>query len=110
MRRAGAALVRSAHSRHRGRARGDLCIPADLPALDGPAPYRASCRALCAQALQALAALLLTARKLPDQCDRSEEHTSELQSLMRNSYAVFCLTKKNIKSTRTQKQLIQTTI
>src|SRR3546814_6347103 len=26
--------------------------------------------------------------------DRSEEHTSELQSLMRNSYAVFCL-KKN---------------
>src|SRR3546814_3647976 len=28
---------------------------------------------------------------------RSEEHTSELQSLMRNSYAVFCLKKKNIK-------------
>src|SRR3546814_7573901 len=26
---------------------------------------------------------------------RSEEHTSELQSLMRNSYAVFCLQKKN---------------
>src|SRR3546814_3313037 len=26
--------------------------------------------------------------------DRSEEHTSELQSLMRNSYAVFCLEKK----------------
>src|SRR3546814_3041595 len=26
--------------------------------------------------------------------DRSEEHTSELQSLMRNYYAVFCLTKK----------------
>src|SRR3546814_9368298 len=26
--------------------------------------------------------------------DRSEEHTSELQSLMRISYAVFCLTKK----------------
>src|SRR3546814_4964123 len=28
---------------------------------------------------------------------RSEEHTSELQSLMRNSYAVFCLKKKKIK-------------
>src|SRR3546814_10687929 len=27
--------------------------------------------------------------------DRSEEHTSELQSLMRISYAAFCLTKKN---------------
>src|SRR3546814_3358253 len=30
--------------------------------------------------------------------DRSEEHTSELQSLMRNSYAVFCLKKKKIKT------------
>src|SRR3546814_2168485 len=28
-------------------------------------------------------------------CKRSEEHTSELQSLMRISYAVFCLKKKN---------------
>src|SRR3546814_1774087 len=28
-------------------------------------------------------------------CTRSEEHTSELQSLMRISYAVFCLKKKN---------------
>src|SRR3546814_8925038 len=28
---------------------------------------------------------------------RSEEHTSELQSLMRSSYAVFCLKKKKIK-------------
>src|SRR3546814_12607214 len=27
--------------------------------------------------------------------NRSEEHTSELQSLMRNSYAVFCMKKKN---------------
>src|SRR3546814_6184120 len=31
--------------------------------------------------------------------DRSEEHTSELQSLMRISYAVFCL-KKNKKTTK----------
>src|SRR3546814_3333869 len=30
---------------------------------------------------------------------RSEEHTSELQSLMRISYAVFCLKKKNIITT-----------
>src|SRR3546814_3966848 len=29
---------------------------------------------------------------------RSEEHTSELQSLMRTSYAVFCLKKKKTKS------------
>src|SRR3546814_927532 len=32
--------------------------------------------------------------------DRSEEHTSELQSLMRNSYAVFCLKKTKKKSIR----------
>src|SRR3546814_7953947 len=31
---------------------------------------------------------------------RSEEHTSELQSLMRISYAVFCLKKKRMNSTR----------
>src|SRR3546814_2609084 len=30
---------------------------------------------------------------------RSEEHTSELQSLMRISYAVFCLKKQNIRIT-----------
>src|SRR3546814_5351432 len=32
--------------------------------------------------------------------ERSEEHTSELQSLMRISYAVFCLNKKNRYTTR----------
>src|SRR3546814_8907207 len=32
--------------------------------------------------------------KRADGGERSEEHTSELQSLMRNSYAVFCLKKK----------------
>src|SRR3546814_7096253 len=32
-----------------------------------------------------------------DPMHRSEEHTSELQSLMRISYAVFCLKNKNIK-------------
>src|SRR3546814_8616064 len=46
--------------------------------------------------------LLVFVRKLHYHCStifsepllRSEEHTSELQSLMRISYAVFCLTKK----------------
>src|SRR3546814_7598071 len=33
---------------------------------------------------------------------RSEEHTSELQSLMRISYAVFCLKKKKITRTATK--------
>src|SRR3546814_7383322 len=35
---------------------------------------------------------------------RSEEHTSELQSLMRISYAVFCLKKKK-KNTKTHKHI-----
>src|SRR3546814_1790047 len=35
---------------------------------------------------------------------RSEEHTSELQSLMRISYAVFCLKKKTLTNEPTSKQ------
>src|SRR3546814_5297559 len=38
----------------------------------------------------------------PERLNRSEEHTSELQSLMRISYAVFCL--KNIIHTRNKSQ------
>src|SRR3546814_1874217 len=37
-----------------------------------------------------------------DDLDRSEEHTSELQSLMRISYAVFCLKKKKTKTEHTK--------
>src|SRR3546814_9936362 len=42
--------------------------------------------------------LLARKGRVRDVCTawRSEEHTSELQSLMRISYAVFCLKKKNI--------------
>src|SRR3546814_9164159 len=36
---------------------------------------------------------------------RSEEHTSELQSLMRNSYAVFCLKKQKTNKPHTQNKL-----
>src|SRR3546814_3753404 len=39
---------------------------------------------------------------------RSEEHTSELQSLMRTSYAVFCLKKKKDKKRKTSKNTNQT--
>src|SRR3546814_10728913 len=44
--------------------------------------------------------ILLVARFVP----RSEEHTSELQSLMRISYAVFCLKKKNPKFNKSYTQ------
>src|SRR3546814_2499403 len=37
-------------------------------------------------------------QKQQQRAHRSEEHTSELQSLMRISYAVFCLKKKNKKN------------
>src|SRR3546814_6488425 len=40
---------------------------------------------------------LRSLRSLREFCSRSEEHTSELQSLMRISYAVFCLNKKIIR-------------
>src|SRR3546814_4009438 len=40
-------------------------------------------------------------RAVDKRIGRSEEHTSELQSLMRISYAVFCLKKKNTKSVNT---------
>src|SRR3546814_8672748 len=40
---------------------------------------------------------------------RSEEHTSELQSLMRISYAVFCLKKKNNKNKKKQAKHKSTT-
>src|SRR3546814_4813942 len=38
-------------------------------------------------------------RSIPASLHRSEEHTSELQSLMRISYAVFCLKKKHKQNT-----------
>src|SRR3546814_7282430 len=40
---------------------------------------------------------------------RSEEHTSELQSLMRISYAVFCLKKNKEKTTKTVTEIRKTT-
>src|SRR3546814_13271581 len=45
--------------------------------------------------LVAAAAPAVTPARGSHQIPRSEEHTSELQSLMRISYAVFCLKKKN---------------
>src|SRR3546814_6560166 len=65
-----------------------------------------------------------TASEAPAAQTRSEEHTSELQSLMRISYAVFCLKKKKTKkpytptitntkqigTTRKQQKDVQTTI
>src|SRR3546814_10110126 len=43
----------------------------------------------------------VAARRRQKTAERSEEHTSELQSLMRISYAVFCLKKKNTQNQST---------
>src|SRR3546814_7562471 len=58
------------------------CSP---PRRAGPRARRAS-RPTAASALRP---------SMTSNASRSEEHTSELQSLMRSSYAVFCLKKKN---------------
>src|SRR3546814_10095956 len=49
---------------------------------------------------------LVGASQDADIAKRSEEHTSELQSLMRISYAVFCLKKKNHNKTTTETHTI----
>src|SRR3546814_14764513 len=46
-------------------------------------------------AVASMAAMVLSVSFWTSFSSRSEEHTSELQSLMRISYAVFCLKKKN---------------
>src|SRR3546814_6565800 len=57
-------------------------------------------------AFAATGTLTLAACPTPNSCSscwpRSDEHTSELQSLMRTSYAVFCLKKKK----RTTKNIV----
>src|SRR3546814_3024315 len=53
--------------------------------------------------LACLAALSLAIGNVVDIAQRSEEHTSELQSLMRISYAVFCFKKKRTKQQQKQK-------
>src|SRR3546814_7107907 len=49
-----------------------------------------------------------SARRRPRRSSRSEEHTSELQSLMRISYAVFCLKKKKATTVPKETPLIHT--
>src|SRR3546814_3196094 len=63
----------------------------------GSSPHSASTRSSVGTARPALSARTASRdRSFAPLTDRSEEHTSELQSLMRISYAVFCLKKNNI--------------
>src|SRR3546814_7584562 len=69
--------------------------PAGWPGVDGRAPGAPGPRET-------------PAAWLAHPAGRSEEHTSELQSLMRISYAVFCLKKKKNKNIRTPTYVYQT--
>src|SRR3546814_2828823 len=66
------------------RRRGDQLVIHALQSVD-----RACLRGIATEAASREVLLVARARR-----QRSEEHTSELQSLMRISYAVFCLKKK----------------
>src|SRR3546814_10529888 len=89
----GAALQRKEDKRHlfgRGQFTCDLRFPNlhDVAFLRSPIAHGRIVRIDVPEAV----------RKQVILAARSEEHTSELQSLMRNSYAVFCLKKKNIRT------------
>src|SRR3546814_8177642 len=62
--------------------------------LDDPRGQRAQEAAVMGDEHERAGPALEEALEPVDRGDRSEEHTSELQSLMRISYAVFCLQKK----------------
>src|SRR3546814_6265927 len=76
-------------SRMRDRAADSLCVQ---PEFSAPAPRRKELPLHTALPRRFESATMQ--RHSPDPDSRSEEHTSELQSLMRTSYAVFCLTQK----------------
>src|SRR3546814_7906775 len=66
----------------------------------GPTQYPA-----CVPPITKLWRVLALGGSFPTCTGRSEEHTSELQSLMRISYAVFCLKKKKINKDRIQQTI-----
>src|SRR3546814_4629089 len=66
-------------------------------------PYTTLFRSVCGSPTRASCRWSIRNVSAPIRCRRdvrSEEHTSELQSLMRISYAVFCLKKKKTKQKR----------
>src|SRR3546814_10725830 len=84
-------------------------MPSDGRRTSGAAvPPEEESEGLCAGALLGTAGMWTAgwriwavARKNAAEADRSEEHTSELQSLMRISYAGFCLKKKKNNTAKT---------
>src|SRR3546814_8198458 len=88
-------LFRSLHRR------GDPSPPRSVPRRRDPEPHRA--RGHLHAPRGAAGPVPLEAPRRPPRPRRSEEHTSELQSLMRISYAVFCLKKTHHHTYSTHK-------
>src|SRR3546814_4952050 len=82
-----------------GERRALFANAGDIAGLGLRAGDRVDLESLCDDGVRRRARrFLLVEYNIPRGClARSEEHTSELQSLMRNSYAVFCLKKKHTK-------------
>src|SRR3546814_4536096 len=85
-------MLEGLREQHAGEQQNDATLPADDPAGEAPVALlhrQAGLEDALAQVLHLIARLAPALAAA-----RSEEHTSELQSLMRISYAVFCLKKK----------------
>src|SRR3546814_5838118 len=94
-----AAVAQLAAAAHPELVVEQLAVVVGDPA-DAPAPVLRCVARILGQAGKAardfpVAVVEVVLRQVAQVVDRSEEHTSELQSLMRISYAVFCLKKKN---------------
>src|SRR3546814_7183808 len=88
-------LFRSVESRYTDRTQVDSLYGLADSLSHGALVYGAGRRDnLAIDQLAQTATLYFNSAKIAEAKGRSEEHKSELQSLMRNSYAVFCLTKK----------------
>src|SRR3546814_2126238 len=79
----------------------------DAPLTDAPFTDPGAGAAVGARLVKTDGPAKVTGRELYG-ADRSEEHTSELQSLMRNSYAVFCLNTKKTNIVEKSKQKTET--
>src|SRR3546814_5752314 len=80
---------------HAGKERGDRPWVAFTARLPTRAAFAALAAMLCALAIAAFVFAPPARSQGESGARRSEEHTSELQSLMRISYAVFCLKTTN---------------
>src|SRR3546814_9717533 len=79
-------FVEMSRQHYDGNLKGRWILTAGLGGMGGAQPLAASLAGACSLNIEC-------------QQKRSEEHTSELQSLMRISYAVFCWKKKTKKNT-----------